>query len=133
MNNNAGRVAVASYEGVLVNQHLGMAGHLLIYQLDAGGYSLLEKRPVPPPGGGEERWCALGDILQDCNTLLVSGVGETPCRVLNERGITVYEIEGLIDDALEALRCGEKLRLPRRSSGGCRRAAAGMGDGQGCG
>ncbi len=69
------RVAVASMEGVLVNQHLGEASKLLIYGRKDGIITLLEARKTPARGGGFQRWAQLADILSDCGTLLVSGIG----------------------------------------------------------
>ncbi len=126
------KVAVASYEGILVNQHLGMAESLLIYGSDETGYYPVDKRIIPPRGGGEERWRQVSAILCDCHTLLVNGIGETPYEILSANGLTIYEIEGLIEDALSAIERGEKLRMPRRTRAGCRRAESGTG-GTGCG
>jgi len=126
------KVAVASYEGILVNQHLGMADYLLIYKSDNTGHHLIDKRIIPPRGGGEERWRQVSAVLCDCHTLLVNGIGETPYEILSANGLTVYEIEGLIEDALSAIGRGEKLRMPRRTRAGCRRAESGEG-GTGCG
>jgi nitrogen fixation protein NifB len=53
------RVAVASYEGALVNQHLGMAESLLVFEVDAEGCRFIERRRTPRPGTGDERWQAL--------------------------------------------------------------------------
>lgn len=127
------KVAVATYEGILVNQHLGMADELFIYQMDDAGCRLLDRRPTPERGGGEERWRQLGEVLADCHTLLVNGIGELPCEVLTGEGITVYEVEGLIVDALDEIRHGRTLRMPRRVCGGCRRTETGRGGGEGCG
>jgi nitrogen fixation protein NifB len=125
------KIAVASYEGILVNQHLGMAESLLIYDSDETGHHLVDRRTVPPKGGGEERWKQVSTILCDCHTLLVNGIGEVPCEILTAGGLTIYEIEGLIEDALSAIGRGEKLRMPRRTRVGCRRAETGEG-GTGC-
>ena len=128
-NKRRNRVAVASYEGILVNQHLGQAGRLLIYESGSGGNRLVEMRPTPAPGSGETRWQKLGEILGDCHTLLVNGIGETPGEVLKASGLTVYEIEGLIQDALDALKKGQTLRMPRRVRTGCWRGIVGIGTG----
>jgi nitrogen fixation protein NifB len=127
------KVAVASYEGILVNQHLGMASHLFIYRGDDNGYHLVDSRPTPPKGGGEDRWKQLCEILSDCRVLLVNGIGDTPCEVLTASGITVCEIEGLIEDALGAVHRGEELRMPRRTRVCCKRSESGDGGGEGCG
>ncbi len=62
-------VAVASMEGVLVNQHLGEAGKLLVYGEKGGQIELLEARVTPAQGGGLKRWEALAATLTDCSTL----------------------------------------------------------------
>ena len=49
-------VAVATLEGVLVNQHLGEADQLSIYAKDESGFRLVEQRPHP---AGRQRFAAL--------------------------------------------------------------------------
>ena len=80
-------VAVATMEGVLVNQHLGEAYRLAIYGRGQHGFELVETRPAPPPGGGRDRWLALAKTLHDCRALLVASAGEAPRSVLAEHGI----------------------------------------------
>jgi nitrogen fixation protein NifB len=125
-------VAVASMEGVLVNQHLGEAHQLLIYGQTQGRIGLIEARPAPEPGGGPERWRQLADQLNDCRMLLVSGAGATPQKVLVEQGVTVTVCEGLIDEAVRRVFAGESLtamtvRKPRQCGVSC------GGDMMGCG
>jgi nitrogen fixation protein NifB len=125
-------VAVASLEGMLVNQHLGEARKLLIYGRKNGLVELLEARETPPPGGGAQRWAQLADTLDDCATLLVSGVGDSPRRTLVASGLTVLEIEGLIAEAVQAVLEGRSLRhLIKRRRSAC--AGACTGTGGGCG
>ena len=117
-------VAVASLEGVLVNQHLGEAARLLIYGERAGRISLLETRLAPEPGSGMDRWQELAAVLSDCRTVLVSGVGANPRKVLSESGLEVIECEGVIDEAVGAVFSGQSLRhlavRPRAACGsGC--------------
>ena len=52
-------VAVASMEGLLVNQHLGEAASLWIFGEKDGKAELIERRFTPEPGGGSERWAEL--------------------------------------------------------------------------
>ena len=96
-------VAVASREGMIVNQHLGEATTLLVYRPNGSGYAFVAARNAPPPGGGEERWRTLGRILGDCRALLCSSAGPTPIRALRGMGLEVLETEGLIDDLLDAI------------------------------
>jgi nitrogen fixation protein NifB len=125
-------VAVASMEGVLVNQHLGEAEKLLVYTQKEGRVQLLEARTTPPKGGGMQRWRDLSAMLSDCSTLLVSGVGANPQQVLEEEGLEVLEIEGLIDEAVRTVFAGESLdHMVKRSLTAC--GAACSGTGMGCG
>jgi len=125
-------VAVASMEGVLVNQHLGEAGKLLVYGEKDGRIQLLEARATPAPGGGVRRWEAMAETLSDCSTLLVSGVGANPQKVLAGAGIEVLEIEGLIDEAVRAVFAGESLKhMAKRTLTACGSSCSGSG--AGCG
>lgn len=126
------RVAVASYEGVLVNKHLGMAETLLIFDTDQKGSRMVERRRTPEKGCGEDRWNKLASLLGDCSAVLANSVGETPLDILSAHGIKVYEVEGLIEDALTAIYQGKELRMPYRRRANCRRSESG-GSGQGCG
>lgn len=117
-------VAVASLEGVLVNQHLGEAWQLLIYGEQGDRIGLIEARQTPEPGGGMARWKALADTLSDCRALLVSGVGGNPKKVLSDSGIEVVACEGVIDEAVRAVFAGESLkpmavRRPFACGSGC--------------
>jgi nitrogen fixation protein NifB len=121
-------VAVASMEGVLVNQHLGEAEKLLVYGWQEGGPRLVEARTAPARGLGEKRWLDLAELLADCRTLLVSAIGATPRAFLEEAGVEVIEMEGLIDEAVSAVYSGESLRhMIRREIRAC------GGGGMGCG
>lgn len=122
-------VAVASREGVLVNQHLGEAELLTVYREADGEFVEVGTRVTPYPGGGDERWQALADQLSDCRALLVSGVGPKPIRILESTGLKVVVMEGLIEEALDRIYSGEEIRSPIRktkcgekctgSGGGC--------------
>lgn len=125
-------VAVASMEGVLVNQHLGEAEKLLVYTRKEGRVEFVEARVTPARGGGMQRWEDMAASLSDCSTLLVSGVGSNPRKVLKAAGIEVLEIEGLIDEAVRAVFGGESLNhMVKRSLTAC--GAACGGNGMGCG
>ncbi len=117
-------VAVASLEGVLVNQHLGEACKLLIYGEKEGAIGLIEARSTPEPGTGMTRWEKLASLLSDCRAVLVSGVGGNPRQVLRHGGTTVIECEGVIEEAVRAVFAGESLshmavRKPSACGSGC--------------
>jgi len=124
-------VAVASQEGVLVNQHLGEASRILVYGKKEGVITLLGARDAPQPGAGFQRWAELSHNLRDCRALLVSGIGENPRRALSASGIEILEIEGVIDEAVRAVFDGRSIRhLIRREPAAC--SAGCSGSGMGC-
>lgn len=124
-------VAVASHEGVLVNQHLGEAARLLIYQLQDGSAELVDDRPTPAAGSGTQRWEQLSETLHDCRALLVASAGESPRQLLARGGVRVVMMEGLIEEGLQAVYAGQPIRAPLRRELSCGSGCAG--DGTGCG
>jgi nitrogen fixation protein NifB len=129
-------VAVATLEGILVNQHLGEADRFQIWgQSSEGGYQFVEERPAPGRGSGIHRWLNLSETLKDCRAVLVSGVGETPRQVLTENHILPVEMSGFIQMGLDAIyRNYDTTGLKgRRGGDGCSREAGCSGGGDGCG
>ncbi len=96
-------VAVATNEGLLVNQHLGEAFSLHVFRQTPNGFKLVEMRDTPPSGGSDSRWIDLARTLKDCRAILISGVGENPKAMLRDCGIQVVEMTGLIDEGLEGI------------------------------
>jgi nitrogen fixation protein NifB len=95
-------VAVVSSGGMEVDLHLGHAAKALIYGPREDGLTcLLETRSLPEPGFGSARWELLADILKDCFALLTASAGESPKKILADRGIRVLitddDIAGIVD------------------------------------
>ncbi len=107
-------VAVATHEGLLVNQHLGEAGSLSIYRQTHNGFKWIEHRDTPKPGTGDFRWMEMGNLLSDCRALLVSGVGNKPLEIIQNSGIRVIQMTGLIDEGLEAVFENKPLRTVKK-------------------
>lgn len=127
-----GLVAVATMEGMLVNQHLGEADKLMIYRPGAQRHELVDIRDTPSPGAGNSRWEALADQLSDCATLLVSGVGPGPRSVLEGKGIKIEVVEGLITEALNKLGSGAGLScMHKQAAFKCGSSCSGTGGGCG--
>jgi len=123
-------VAVATREGILVNQHLGEAEALSIYEEQDGSFVEIETRITPYPGGGDERWTQLAELTTDCRAMLVSGVGPRPTRILEQSGVKVIVMEGLIDEALTKIYAGKEIRSPIRKTK-CGDKCSGQGNGCG--
>jgi len=130
-------VAVATMEGALVNQHLGEASRVAIFEQDIaepGSFKLVELRKTPPEGGGEARWAALGEALRDCRAFLVTAAGPSPQRALAASGLKVVEMEGIIEEGLKAVYANKPIpaSMKRRHSG-CGAGISCKGTGTGCG
>ncbi len=125
-------VAVATMEGLLIDQHLGEAVEFSVYDPARKGQPFVERRAAPLAGGGGERWEALAGILSDCSVVLASGAGEAPMRALGERGLPVVRAEGLIAEALARIGSGAGLdAMAKRERTVCGRSCGG--NGTGCG
>ena len=128
-------VAVASEEGALVNQHLGEAARVLIFKKDdstPSGFRFHEVRRMPEPGAGDNRWQEVAALLHDCRAFLVSAAGPKPKGVIENAGIEVLEMEGLVEEGLRAVYTDQPIpaALKRRFTScgsGCK------GTGTGCG
>lgn len=125
-------VAVATQEGILVNQHLGEARRFQIWEKHEDSYRLVTERAAATAGGGIRRWHQLARILADCRAILISGIGDTPLDILMKSGIEPVEAAGFIEEALDTIYDGKdtaglKGRRKSCASGEC------MGSGSGCG
>ncbi len=107
----AGRpyVAVASMEGILVNQHLGEAERFHIFEESGDGFRLIGQRQAPESGGGVRRWLGLAHLLGDCRAVLTSGIGETPEDILKKSGLKTVTMSGFIEEGLKAVYHGKPL------------------------
>jgi nitrogen fixation protein NifB len=127
--------AVTSLEGIYVNQHLGESAAVWIYRLENERAVLVERRPLPEPGAGDERWREVSRILSDCRTLLTAGIGESPTRVLERGGLRIVVMDGMAAPVVEALLAGVEppAWLVIKARGVCGRGVACGGTGTGCG
>ena len=129
---NRPHIAVATQEGMLVNLHLGEARKVIVYGHDpeADEYEIIDVRELPPVGGGDDRWKKLAHNLRDCRALLVSASGPRPKQIIEGFGLAVVEMEGLIEEGLEALFHDEEIPASlRRRFTSCGAACAGGGNG----
>jgi nitrogen fixation protein NifB len=125
-------IAVATQEGILVNQHLGEARSFEIWAREGSSFRKVADRQAPSAGGGIKRWHKLARILGDCRAVLISGIGDTPLDILMKSGIEPIEAAGFIEEALATVFDGGhtgSLKGRRKScaTGGC------QGSGGGCG
>jgi nitrogen fixation protein NifB len=126
-------VAVATMEGILVNQHLGEAHRFQVWGQSSGEYQFIEERKAPERGAGVQRWYELAELLHDCRAVMVSGIGEIPAQVLRESGIVPIEMTGFIQMGLDAVFQGENPTLLKGRRQGCSKGMGCSGSGEGCG
>lgn len=123
-------VAVASLEGALVNQKLGKARELFIYGRREEQIVFIESRKTPEPGQGLKRWEELAETIGDCRALLVNGIGHNPREVISKKGIDILELDGMIDEAVEAVFEGYSMNyMIKRDVNACNRPCDGAGMG----
>jgi nitrogen fixation protein NifB len=125
-------VALTSHEGALINQHVGEASLIWVFEPQPDGPpALVETREAPDAGGGLARWDKLADVLEDCKAVFTSSVGKTPRRILEQRGVKVIEAVGVASDAITAWdRTGQVPRGMQKLFQGCGGCS---GTGTGCG
>jgi predicted Fe-Mo cluster-binding NifX family protein len=102
------RVAVASSDGIVVNQHFGRADTFYIYELKGlDGVEYIEKRKgIPFCHGGEHDEGELQgavELLSDCKKVFVLQIGGGAQRQLIESGIEPVESRGMIQEVLKSI------------------------------
>lgn len=102
------KIAVASSDGIVVNNHFGRAKDFYIYQMDEQEQiHFLEKRSVTPvcEGGNhdDEKLKTNLERIKDCKYLLVSRIGVGAANIAESFGIESYEIHGMIEESLDQL------------------------------
>ncbi|WP_026486047.1 NifB/NifX family molybdenum-iron cluster-binding protein [Caldanaerobius polysaccharolyticus] len=101
------RIAVATSDGKMVNEHFGHARHFLIIDIyQDGNYEVVGIRDCIPACGfgddGKDRMETVISAISDCNAVMVSRIGFSSMDRLRKRGILPLVMPGYIKDAIEA-------------------------------
>lgn len=96
-------IAVATRDGLFINQHLGETSMLHIYRPGERRSALIDRRSVQQDLNGPSRWLSIVEKLRDCAGLLVSGAGAVPRKLFAHYGIPIAIVEGSIDEALSTI------------------------------
>lgn len=102
------KVAVATRGGDKVNQHFGHVTEFMVYETDGVSVKLLGVRKIQAYCHGKadcngDKNTTLQEIisiLQDCQILLCSGIGDVPRASLNKAGVLPLVRKGEIQDAI---------------------------------
>lgn len=102
------KIAAASSDGKVINQHFGRTGQFLIFEVcDEGRWSFAELREnIPPCTMGEHSEQAMQmtiDLISDCRSVLTARIGAGAQQALAKRGIEAYSVPDYIDQALDKL------------------------------
>ncbi len=100
-------VAVASSDGISVNEHFGRADMFYIYEVnDDGSFRLAEERTITPASPGEAGAGHGADAtieqLGDVHAVLVAQIGPGAQSSLNRKGVRSFALGGPIDKALSS-------------------------------
>ncbi len=109
------KIAVASSDGKVVNQHFGRAEEFFIIGVDEQNQTYyLERRRVNPiceQGNHEDGRLEVAiKTLIDCRYVLVSRVGESAASRMKRLGVVPMELPGLIEDSIQQLIIYEELQ-----------------------
>ncbi|MBU5613240.1 NifB/NifX family molybdenum-iron cluster-binding protein [Geomonas azotofigens] len=110
------RVALASSDGIVVDQHFGRATRFSIYRLTDGGWEHLEDRDNIPACAGQEHADGMleqtAEVISDCRGVAVARIGVTAMDVLLARRIFPFVLELPVGEALQVL---QKSKLIHRA------------------
>ncbi len=102
------RFAVASKNGMIVDQHFGYVEEFYIYDYQGEEAKYIEKRKVNKYCRGKEacddqadKITRIIDSIEDCQGVITLRIGESPKRRLKEKGIKVFSTYDRIPDAIK--------------------------------
>ena len=101
------KIAVASSDGKVVNQHFGHSRQFIVFEVvdEAGNWSFYETRITNPVcSNGEHKVSSMQEVvalLSDCKAVVVSQIGIVAEQSLNSEGVLVFSSPDFIDIALE--------------------------------
>ncbi len=103
------KIAVASTDGKVVNEHFGRCRTYIVLDVDDIGntYRFESFRKIEPAcRDGEHSEQSFGLVLRalsDCRAVLTSRIGSAAERYITSRGLQSLEYGGLIDDAVHKI------------------------------
>lgn len=104
------RVAVASTDRALINQHFGHAGRFLVYEVLDGEIRFVEERKAdkycsrdPDRFEAEDILMGIYRAISDCQYLLVSRIGYLPERELLQMGIKTFMMCDRIEEGIRTV------------------------------
>ncbi len=101
LTNDRPYIAVASLQGLFINQKLEEAKTIRIYEADYKRPKLIDIREIPGRKDNcELRWKRLGFILKDCACLLVHDISGSANEVLVRSGLQIFRTDDFVEKIL---------------------------------
>lgn len=102
------KIAVASTDGVNINEHFGKAAFFRVYEIKDGKYYFLELRDAVAAcqharTHSQTDFDSVIDLLSDCDAVFVSKIGEGAAAYIISKGLRVFEVAGKIDAVFEKI------------------------------
>jgi nitrogen fixation protein NifX len=99
------KVAVASTDGIMINEHFGRSKEFLIYEVDEDGtYKFLERREntTHESNGHDQTIQTTAQLLADVEVVLVKQIGPGAEQELRSKGVIALPVNSTIEKALQA-------------------------------
>lgn len=102
------KIALASTDGIHINEHFGKAVFFRVYEIKDDNYSFLELRDAIAAcqharTHSQSDFDRVIDLLSDCDAILVSRIGEGAAAYLISKGLRVFEVSGEINAVFEKI------------------------------
>lgn len=102
------KIALASSDGININEHFGKAIFFRVYELNNNEYRFIESRDAVAAcqhtrTHNSTDFDTVVNLLSDCDALLVSKIGEGAAAYVISKGLRVFEVSGSIDGVLNKL------------------------------
>jgi len=89
------KVALASTDGKVVNEHFGRARNFLIFDVSKSGFEFVKRVEVEPAcdGGSHEvaAFARIADALSGTKAVFAAKIGEGAAAYFESRGFSVFE------------------------------------------
>ncbi len=102
------RVAFASIDGSYIDQHFGSARWWQIYDVgeDGGVFVETRKSQADHAGHRDGGFHHLLKLLNDCDAVFVSKIGQPAAAFMIQNGIRVFEAEGEVAGIIQEVKNG---------------------------
>ena len=101
------KIAIASSNGISVNEHFGRTQVFRIFRLHDEGHEFLETRQNTPPCSGhahdDQALARTAEALSDCRGVVAAQIGPGAIDALLMHRIMAFTLPGSIDEAIAAL------------------------------